>query len=156
MLLIEGNIEDTARENVSPMSLFCVNFGLTMMDRDTEAVVLFFFCGLHTDYTADNWAGPNGMLRSLIVQLLISILQQKCPELDLSNTDYVRQLAALEMETLANLFEDLLNQFDEKDTIYCIVDGVSRFDVHAGKCAQYMWFIVQRLQSMSHSDYLGN
>ncbi|KAK3359208.1 hypothetical protein B0T25DRAFT_564238 [Lasiosphaeria hispida] len=97
-LLVDGNMQDASSDKISPLSLFCTNFALAITNLEPENVFTHFYCGLRTDGD-DTWSGPNGLVRSIIAQLL------------------------------RHLLHTLLHQFSAGTTIYSIIDGISTFDV---------------------------
>ncbi|KAH0443901.1 hypothetical protein CcaCcLH18_00727 [Colletotrichum camelliae] len=155
MLLVDGNISDAARGNISPMSLLCANLGLTMAKRETHCVFVHFYCGLHTDPYNDNWYGPIGMLRSLIFQFLTALVERNSLDLEfLDQRNYVRGIEQHNIEMLCRLFEDVVRQFDARTTIYCIVDGVSKYDVDLRNEFFELQIVIQRLQEIVRTESL--
>lgn len=133
MLVVDGNIEESAGDAISPMSLFCANFGLAMAKREPQSVFAHFYCGLNTDLLSGNWYGPVGMLRSLAVQLMVSLNQRDRLSLDfLDDRDDVRKLEKHDPEALCQLLHNLLQEFDVDTTVYVMIDGMTQYDSGLG------------------------
>ena len=90
----------------------------------SSVAVLSFFCGSHSRPVADDSDfGVAGMMRSLISQLLISY-----PDF---SVDIVRGIRAANLESvqdLSKIFYLLIGRLPRNRTVFCILDGVTRFE----------------------------
>ncbi|KAI1362584.1 hypothetical protein F5Y08DRAFT_270953 [Xylaria arbuscula] len=132
VLLVDGH--DT-RGRISAMSVFCAMLVQALWKiqeqhatPQAQSFVLFFTCGAHIE-PEDILAGPCGIVRSLIGQLLVS-WPTHGP--DLSFTDDVDSLLFAVQENsidaLCYLFQELLRQLPPESVVYCIIDGVSMYE----------------------------
>ena len=155
MLLIDGNIQSAAGHSTSPMSLLCANLGLTLANLEPSAVFATFFCGLHVDAQRDDWYGPAGMIRSLLVQLLLALIDRESLDLEfLDKRSYVRGVESHDIQTLCDMLHKLIRQFDSETTIYCIIDGVSKYDVDLRGSYPMLRLALQSIQSIVRDDNL--
>ncbi|KAF6814688.1 hypothetical protein CSOJ01_03911 [Colletotrichum sojae] len=155
MLLVDGNISSAAADALSPMSLLCANLGLTMTRLEPDAVVAYFYCGLHASPRGDAWYGPAGMLRSLAAQVLVALAARDTLDLDFLNSwSFVGQLEAHDVGALCELLHLLVRQFDAGESVYCFVDGVSQYDVDLGGAFPRLQEALRRLQGIVCDDEL--
>jgi hypothetical protein len=122
ILLTDGNSEKYGMARCSPMTLTCAVLAQGLAKRDGTQVI-HFFCGTHNT-SGDNLAGPTGLIRSLIIQILTR------NELDLSFMDSGRWYEHLEKQdplVLCNLFHRIVAQLPGM-ALFCIIDGVSLFE----------------------------
>ncbi|AEO53772.1 hypothetical protein MYCTH_2295558 [Thermothelomyces thermophilus ATCC 42464] len=133
LLLVDANIRDSELESLSAISVLSSTLVTSLMEAYPDDVVIHFFCGMH-DWPRDAWYGPNGLVRSLILQLLMK-LATKDPDMSSWNLDFINDrgfLESLEQHCLDDLclaLHWLLYEFPPDTCIYCIIDSVSRFDV---------------------------
>ena len=133
LILVDANIEEAALDSLSVISVFCATFVTSMMEVQPDDVVAHFFCGLHSSLS-DPWYGPNGLVRSLIMQLLMKLVDMDRDmtswNLDFINhRDYLWELERHDMPSLCVTLHSLLYQFPADMTIFCIVDSISCFNV---------------------------
>jgi len=123
-LVVSGNSDTYATARCSPLSLLDVAL-TAQINSMPQAQALYFFCGLHTR-SDDEYAGPVGLLRTLIAQLLLwdwdydlRVVWQSYPPdmLRSGNPDF-----------LSVLLRALLAQKLESDTVFCIIDGPQHFE----------------------------
>lgn len=107
---------------VSPMSSFCATLILSLQENG-HAVVLSYFAGLHCSTEGRGVSGPNGLVRSLCAQLLLSRALVE-PELDFLTTTRLEQLSHHDIRALCPLFEELVLQIHPSIPVYCIIDGI--------------------------------
>ncbi|RVD84978.1 uncharacterized protein DFL_003313 [Arthrobotrys flagrans] len=154
ILLVDGNLHSSVSDNLSAMSLFNATFAISMSSIRPEDVFVHFFCGLHTS-TRDWFYGPNGLVRSLIIQLLRALDQRGDPNLDFINSKrYVRRLKKHDLDTLCVAVEELINQFPVGTNIYCIIDGISVYDKDYQGLFEGMKIVLGRLQDVIQNDNL--
>lgn len=95
---------------------------ITTQPSGNNIYILAFFCSAHTRST-DPDAGPSGMMRNLIGQLL-----QSHPGFDLSAVTKLRQLRRDDVHGLCGVFHELIQQLPDDVIVFCIVDGVTEFE----------------------------
>ncbi|KAL3456535.1 hypothetical protein BJX64DRAFT_39789 [Aspergillus heterothallicus] len=128
VLLVDANVRSAGLERLSAISVFCATFIIGMTKVRPDDVVAHFFCGQHLA-RKDPWHGPTGLVRSLIMQLMMNLL-----DLDLLSLDFINDrgfLAALEdhdLPSLCDAFYSIVSQFPADTMVYCIIDHISSFD----------------------------
>lgn len=133
LILVDANIEDAALESLSVISVFCATFITSMMEVNPDDLVIQYFCGLHFSPSSP-WHGPNGLVRSLIMQLLMKLVAMDRDmtswNLDFINDrHYLEDLEHHDLDSLCRTLHSLLHQFPADMSIYCIVDSISAFNV---------------------------
>lgn len=129
MILVDGNIRSADRQKLSALSVFCASFVASMIKVQPEEVVVQFFCGLHCGPN-DSWRGPNGMVRSLIMQLVMNLEQLELLSLDfINNRKFLGELEAHDLRSLCITLRELVSQFPPDRTVICVIDSISCFDV---------------------------
>lgn len=152
MILVDGNMQSSARDRISAMSLFCANFVMTMAKLEPRNVFTYFFCGLYTTWM-DPGAGPRDILQSLIIQLLVALDDQNALSLEfLSKQHHVQELKEGNINRLCRVLYELVNEFPRETTVYCIIDGIQFFDRDA--CQSNLDLLVRNLEAMSRDDDL--
>jgi hypothetical protein len=128
LIFAEGGCPETSHEKLSPISSLCAAFVAGMIRVQPHEVIIHFFSGLHLA-SNDDWKGPNGLIRSLILQLVMKLVQWDMLSLDfVDDRGYLRALEKHDLESLCQAFHTLLSQLPPETTIYCVIDGISWFD----------------------------
>ncbi len=137
LLYVDAALEKAANQPLSAASLLTAKlvaavpavFGHT-------AIVLHFFCGLHV---SDEWCGPEGMMRSLIVQLLMRLVDLD-PETEWRGLEFARDkdfpnidrfawaLEAEDLYALRTAFRALLRDLPDRMTVFVVLDSVLFLD----------------------------
>jgi len=122
ILLVEGHASGYGYGKTSPLSVCFASLALAMTELP-QTVSLHYFCGQHID-NLDSVYGPNGLIRSLVLQLL---QYPTLPEPDLGFIDpkFLDEICRCNVPALCDLFHILIRQIEETVTISCIIDGVS-------------------------------
>jgi hypothetical protein len=123
-LVINGMEMDADwQDSVSPMSYMCYLLSQTL-SRLQSAKSLNFYCGLHS-MPDQGVEGVNGMLRSIITQLLLAYGQQ----INLSFPDFavIQELQKHNIQQLCLLLGRLLRGFGI-GVVFMMIDGVSWFE----------------------------
>jgi hypothetical protein len=155
LLFIDGNCQVNATDSISPLSLLCARVGLTLANMEPENVFVHFYCGLHVDPGRNNWSGPDGMIRSILVQIIAALVDKDLLDLSfLNRRSFIRGLENHDTYTLCHLLHDLVQQFDPDTTIYCFIDGVSRFDVDYRGTFGLLKVIIDRIEGIVEDDSL--
>lgn len=133
LILVDANIRESDLDNISAISVLCSTLVTSLIQAYPDAVVVHFFCGMH-DFLEDAWYGPNGLVRSVIMQLLMK-LQSTDPKMRTWSLDFIDDRQFLEnleqhcLDDLCKALHALLNEFQPDTHVYCIIDSVSCFDV---------------------------
>ncbi|KAI0446845.1 hypothetical protein F4803DRAFT_501323 [Xylaria telfairii] len=113
---------------VSPMSSLCAALASGLADDNCGTITVSFFAGLHvgTDATNRDLDGPEGMMRSLIVQLLSSSLFR--PDLGFLTPEDLQVYRHHDLKSLCDLFVRLVQQLPSGTDVFCIIDGISWYE----------------------------
>lgn len=98
-----------------------------------EPILLWTFCGERLDLSGD-FAGPRGLVRALIVQLLISWPRSaQPPNLDVLERvpEFWFDVRRHHTNALCQFFQELLLQLPPTTKVFCISDGISRYETEA-------------------------
>ncbi|GKZ81942.1 hypothetical protein AnigIFM56816_006472 [Aspergillus niger] len=143
MLHVDGNCDNYAMARCSPFSLLCCVLVHELLQQ-AHSQVLFFFCGLH-NLAGEPMAGPVGLVKSLIIQLLLDT----DGHYDLLFLTFGRREEALyhnDLPTLCETLREMLIQ-NRSSALFCIVDGASLFEVREWR--EEMEYVIQRLFSLT-------
>ncbi|RAH76602.1 hypothetical protein BO86DRAFT_249007 [Aspergillus japonicus CBS 114.51] len=156
LLLVDANLRSFALHNVSPISVFCATFVLSMAEVRPEDVVIHFFCGLHcTKSSKDRWAGTNGLVRSLVCQLLLILHHRDLLSIDFINSRaLLKQLEEHDLHKLCVLLHQLARQFPSDVTVYCIIDAACCFDKDLHMSFQELMTVIDYLHAIVQDDSL--
>ena len=148
-ILINGNSDPL--EITSPLSFLCAH--LTHLFVAAKPVfVVSYFCGLHMDLVTDYRANAQGMMISLIGQLLLQA-KQKNVHFDMSflAQKKLQLLAVDDLKTLCNIFRNLVIQLPKDKMIFCIIDGISLYESTDGEAdLLYAWKGLNQLLAHKH------
>jgi hypothetical protein len=148
-LFIEDGSSQVSSRMCNPLSLL----GSILVDnlRNKEpAIALHFFCGLHTSRRKDSAPGPQGLMRSLLCQ----ILQLFPVNLDfISSRRYRDQLESYDIRSLCDCFRKLVEQLPVDAVLICIVDGISFFERQ--EWGEACGIAIQDLRDLVYEDELG-
>jgi len=143
---------------VSPMSGLCGALASEFSDEDGGTITLVFFAGLHvgTDRKDRNLDGPQGLMRSLVAQLLGSSLSS--PNLDFLTHEDLEEYRRHNIRSLCQLFVRLVEQMPPGTDIFCILDGISWYEQHPWlaelKCVTSMFEKLAENLDPSHAAIL--
>lgn len=147
-LFIEGGRHTISGGRTTPLS-FMSSMVIEQQTGKEPAFPIHFFCGSHTSST-DPLKGPQGMMRSLISQIVRSFPVR----LDfISSRRSRQQLESLNFDTLCNCFGHLLQQLPADTVLFCIIDGICFFERE--EWAQECRKGVEELRSLTKEDNLG-
>ncbi|KAJ4135296.1 hypothetical protein NW768_004920 [Fusarium equiseti] len=137
VLLVDGHCDDESIGRLAPTSLTCAGIARAMLGQDpnTGAVslpeaprlTLYFFIGEHMDYN-NGYYGPNGLIRSFIAQILRQWPVEESMDLKIPGNNPSTWTS--DTNSLCYLFEQLVCQLGPNFPVWCIVDGLSRFETN--------------------------
>ncbi|KAL3441062.1 hypothetical protein BJX65DRAFT_14747 [Aspergillus insuetus] len=131
LLLVDANLRSGGLERLSAVSVFCATFIIGMVKVRPEDVIVHFFCGQHLT-PRDHWNGPNGLVRSLILQLLMNLVDMKRLSLDFINDrGFLSDLEDHDLPSLCDALYYIVSQFPADTMVYVIIDHVSAFDTES-------------------------
>ena len=113
----------------NPISALSFVSGLLLQTLQTSeaALSLHYACGLHTDRYRDAFPSAEGMLQSLLAQLLVGS-QYENFSLDFVDRSLFRGLENADLISLCTVFEGLIRQVPASTIIFLIVDGISFYE----------------------------
>jgi hypothetical protein len=165
LLLVEAHCSHESIGRISPMSVFCSIFITSRREaaksKQTSAepgsIFLSAFCGARMD-TDSPFSGPNGLIRWLIIDLLISWprrappprfdLLERVPELW---DDVQRQ----DPSVLCHIFHELVLQLPPSCKVFCIVDGISSFETELHSWEDTLIMLVNCLRDCVYDTQTG-
>ena len=145
VLVIDAYMISHGFSRISPTSYLC-SLMVYSLERVPNAVCLHFFCGQHTAHN-DPLSGPQGLIRSFIVQLLSFF------DFDLgfiNSRNYRDQLAGYELGHLCELFQNLLRQLPIGPVLLCIIDGISLFETAHWR--EDTCFLIRKLRELADDE----
>ena len=119
-LLVHGDFD--SEEDTSPLSIVC--FTITFLFRQWTSrgiISLVFFCGRHMEW----YKGGKGMIISFLSQLM---RQFPFPTIQPGFEVSGEILKGCSVEDLCQLFESLVRQLPQSTTIFCLLDGIDRYE----------------------------
>lgn len=122
MLFVDTQIPSISNRHVSAVTLVSSNLIQSLQDRP-EATTIYFFCGHHTAPDCRT-RGPQGMMRSLIAQLL----RLYSSRLDFISARLRQQLEALNIRGLCECFSRLVKQLPTTTVLFCVIDSINFFE----------------------------
>ena len=132
-LLINANHRGSAKQQ--PTSFICAKLvdSLTPHPSNTHpesrmSLPLAFFCGEHLQKD-DPDSGPDGMMRSLLAQLLLSYR-----DFDLRTVQRMRNLNFDDVNDLCDVFDLLIAQLPDYVVVFCVLDAISFYEDSAAVC----------------------
>jgi hypothetical protein len=126
LIYIESHLDSSRSGKTSPISYFCGNMVQLFRRRDAgTTITLHFFCGEHVA-SNDELAGPRGLIRSILAQLLHSWPSAHLDAVNLGGFDGNRE--ALSTVTLCEIFALVVRKLPQHMTLFCIVDDLAGFE----------------------------
>ncbi|KAE8152985.1 hypothetical protein BDV25DRAFT_47977 [Aspergillus avenaceus] len=126
-LFVQGDCSIVGPGRVTPLSALCATLSLNL-SKHSDSLVLHFFCGLH-ESPSSSTAGPSGLIRSLIAQLLLT---RATFGLDFINTRaFAESICSHSVYDLCHTFRQLIEQLPKSAVVVCIIDGIVRFESDA-------------------------
>ncbi|KAJ5701522.1 hypothetical protein N7488_009070 [Penicillium malachiteum] len=147
-LFVQGNLPMVGSERITAMSAVGATLYLTI-SKNTDAIVLFFPCGLH-EGAMDPISGPNGLIRSLIAQIL---LQRNNTSLDfIDNRLFAEAIQSHSLSALLALLVALIERLPQTVKVVMILDGLVRFESRPWR--RDLSDIIQTLNNLLCKKYL--
>ncbi|KAL5041338.1 hypothetical protein BDW71DRAFT_217925 [Aspergillus fruticulosus] len=128
-LLVHDKFDAPGSGRITALSVLCAMFALQLRNshRQDQTIVLHHFCGLHRSShdPTDPIAGPNGLMRSLVAQILRT---GRRFNLGFINTrSFAHDICMHSLQMLCHTFSLLVEDLPRSTTVICILDGVSEF-----------------------------
>ena len=130
-LFINGNHDASARQ--SPLSYICSKLidstcSSTGASRLPSILACAFFCGQHMD-PDDRAAGPAGMMRSLLAQIVLSH-----NAFNLKTIKRLLEIDPSKIGELCTIFAELIDQLPRRYLVFCIIDGLTLYEDSPTRC----------------------
>ncbi|CAD6583586.1 MAG: hypothetical protein ASARMPREDX12_001310 [Alectoria sarmentosa] len=134
-LFINANHKRTTRQQ--PTSFICAKLvdSITPAPRPPQpeprmTLPLAFFCGEHLSKD-DPDSGPDGMMRSLLAQLLLAYR-----DFDLRTIQRMQNLNYDDVNDLCDVFDLLITQLPQYIVVFCVLDAVSFYEDNPTVCEE--------------------
>lgn len=128
MLVVDGMEMATTTSAKSSMTYFSALL-TQALDTLPEAIPFTFLCGLHA-VPGNDLEGAQGIMRCFLSQLL---LQGWVFDFNFIDHNSLNRIRNYNLAELCKLFRNLLAFAPDRTTIFCIIDGISRFE-NEGRC----------------------
>lgn len=126
-LMVNGHCKEDGAGKTSPLSVWSASFAASLMQSDS-VVVLHYFCGLHSRSIAGGPpAGPLGLVKSLIEQLVRQAGDNVARMGPLDKT-LARQVEEDNYDAMLSLLKPLIMSLDAGKTVFIIIDNASEFE----------------------------
>jgi len=148
-LFIEGGpvLDFYGHASLPLMSCLAIKY----LEGKEPAVAIYHFCKRHLS-PKDPIQGPQGMMRSLICQILRLFQSQ----VDLGFTSggrYREQLESHNLHILCDCFAQVVKQLPVETVLFCIIDSIDRFERH--EWADDCRYMIRELQDILHEYECG-
>ncbi|KAJ4393273.1 hypothetical protein N0V93_002481 [Gnomoniopsis smithogilvyi] len=148
LLLVDGHCQNFGNGKTSPLSVFCASLA-SALGQSESLIILQYFCGHHALESGGIPAGPLGLIKSLLGQLLHQsddVLPQSV-EVDkrlYGMTDFD------DVDCLCELFGMLFSQISPSKITICLLDEIAEFEgAHYGWMSG-MCLVADQLKYMVH------
>lgn len=148
MLLVDGHCKNLGNAKTSPLSVLCASLA-SNLSQSNSLVILQYYCGHHGLDTNGLPAGPLGLIKSLLSQLLRKSDDVLPANLQLGRELYER-VRPDDVDSLCEVFAVLFSQIDPDKITLCIVDEIAEFEGERGRWGDGMSLIAFQLRWMVH------
>jgi hypothetical protein len=129
VVLVNGCTDRSQNTKISPITYVCATLTHALRRSAATNAVLAFFCGQHSS-SQDDLKGPQGLLRSLVASVVLSLAQNECiseaAPIWLPASQEI--LEELSFKGICQLFCRLVELVPKEFPVYCIVDGISYYE----------------------------
>lgn len=148
LIQVDGHCKDLGNGKTSPLSVLCASLASNFADSDS-LVILQYYCGHHGLDSNGLPAGPLGLIKGLLAQLL-----RKSDDVLPLNLQVDRELHDRakpdDVDNLCELFAILFSQINPSKITLCIIDEVAEFEGARGGWSNDMTLIAFQLRWMVH------
>lgn len=116
-----------------------------------QSIVLHHFCAAHKS-PSDPLAGPLGLIRSLVMQLLV-YPDLPAPNLAFVDPELKHWLAQNDLGALIHCFDRILRQSPRESRVFCIIDGIAEFETMLYGWQDQAYQIVEYLERAVYGDF---
>lgn len=129
VVLVNGCSDRSQNTKISPITHVCATLTHALRRSVGDNIVLAFFCGQHSA-SDDGLVGPQGLMRSLVAFLVLSLVQNDCivESTPIWFPDFQGDVEQLSFIDLCQVFFNLVELVPKGLTVYCVVDGISYYE----------------------------
>ena len=129
IVLVNGCTDRSQNTKISPLSHVCATLTHALRRSAGSNVVLAFFCGQHST-SNDDLVGPQGLMRSLVAFLVLSLAQNEyiSDSAPIWFPAFQGHFEELLLKDICHLFHHLVQLVPKEISIYCVVDGISYYE----------------------------
>jgi len=129
VVLVNGCTDRSQNTKISPITHVCATLTHALRRSARANVVLAFFCGQHST-SNDDLMGPQGLMRSLVAFLVLSLVQNECisDSAPIWFSAFQGDFEKLSFKDICQLFYHLVELVPKEITVYCVVDGISYYE----------------------------
>lgn len=148
LLLVDGHCKDLGNGKTSPFSILCASLASNFAESNS-LVILQYYCGHHGLDSNGLPAGPLGLIRSLLAQLLQKPDDVLPQELEVDRELYDR-VDPNDIDNLCEIFGVIFSQINRNKITLCIIDEIAEFEGERGGWAHGMSLVAFQLRWMVH------
>jgi hypothetical protein len=148
-LLVDAHSGGLGYRRSSPVSVFAASLAVAL-DQTPGFLALHHFCGQHYG-DGDALAGPAGVLRGLVAQLL-QHPGAPAPGLEFVDAELWAGVARGDVLALAEVLFQLVRQLGKEVTVYVVVDNVNELENTLNGWSEALRILVQSLVAISEHE----
>jgi len=129
VVLVNGCTDRSQHTKVSPITYVCATLTHALRRSPNRNVVLAFFCGQHST-SNDDLAGPQGLMRSLVAHLVLTLVQDTyiSDSAPIQFPPLQGDIEQLSFKSICQLFYSLVELVPKGVTLHCVIDGISYYE----------------------------
>lgn len=148
LLLVEGHCKSLGYGKTSPLSILCASLASNFAESDS-LVILQYYCGHHGLDSTGLHAGPLGLIKSLLAQLLQKSDNVLPQNLQVERALYDR-VKPDDVDNLCEIFSLVFSQVDRKNITLCVIDEIAEFEGAGSGWNDGMSLVAFQLRWMVH------
>ncbi|KAJ0114044.1 hypothetical protein J7T55_007878 [Diaporthe amygdali] len=149
LILVDGHCKNHGYGKTSPLSVFCAS-SASALDESPSLVILKYFCSHHSSNSENLPAGPLGLIKSLLGQLLHKSDDVLPLDLHLDN-ELLDRADPDDVPDLCEVFASIFSQINPAKITICILDEIAEFEGERDGWGESMRFIAYQLRWMVHN-----
>jgi hypothetical protein len=129
VVLVNGCTDRSQNTKISPITYVCATLTHALRRSAGVNVVLTFFCGQHST-SKDDLMGPQGLMRSLVAILVLSLVQNEyvSDSAPIRFSAFQGDFEELSFKDTCQIFYHLVELVPKEISVYCVVDGISYYE----------------------------
>lgn len=148
LLLLDGHCKNLGNGKTSPLSVLCASLASTLAEAE-PLVILQYYCGHHGLNSNGLPAGPLGLIKSLLAQLLCKP-DDILPRTLQIDRELYEKARPDDIDNLCELFGAVFSHIDRNRIAICIIDEIAEFEGARDGWADGMSLIAFQLRWMVH------